>query len=413
MTNTTKTSRARLFTRDFLLIWQGAAESKIGSVLYSIGIGVWVYDQTDSAALMGLMTAISYLGALVLHPLGGVLADRCSKRALIAGSDAVCGAVMLGLGVLAWQGRMQVWQVLGVAVVSAVCSSLLNPAVNSLLPQVVGSAELMQASSLVNGSLNALQMLGNAAGGFFVAVFGVPALIVFNGLTFLFSSVTECFIRAGGRPARQPDTGAASGFLRDLAGGVRYLRRMPGLLRVVLAGAAVNLTCGGFSGIVYVWCLEKGMTVPEYGLFLGAESGAMLAGMLLMGVRPPAPRRRWAALVGTVAAQSVFYIAAMAAGGFWACTVLYAVNAFFNAISNSFMYPAITACCEPAYLGRVLALFTALCSGGVALSMLVYGPLADAFGAGPVCLAGAVLSVLPYAVFAADPALRAVLEREE
>ena len=413
MTNTTKNSRARLFTRDFLLIWQGAAESKIGSVLYSIGIGVWVYDQTDSAALMGFMTAISYLGALVLQPLGGVLADRCSKRALIAGSDAVCGVVMLGLGVLAWQGRMQVWQVLGVAVVSAVCSSLLNPAVNSLLPQVVGSAQLMQASSLVNGSLNALQMLGNAAGGFFVAVFGVPALIVFNGLTFLFSSFTECFIRAGGCPDHTAEPAAANGFVRDLAEGVRYLRRMPGLLRVVLAGAAVNLVCGGFSGIVYVWCLEKGMTVPEYGVFLGAESGAMLAGMLLMGVRPPAPRRRWAALVSTVAVQSVFYIAAMAAGGFWACTVLYAVTSFFNAISNSFLYPVITACCEPAYLGRVLALFTALCSGGTAVSMLVYGPLADAFGAGPVCLVGAVLSILPYAVFAADPALRAVLEREE
>ena len=31
-----------LWTRDFLLIWQGAAESQIGSVLYSVGIGVWV-----------------------------------------------------------------------------------------------------------------------------------------------------------------------------------------------------------------------------------------------------------------------------------------------------------------------------------------------------------------------------------
>lgn len=197
-----------LWTRDFLLIWQGAAESQIGSVLYSVGIGVWVYDQTNSAGLMGLMTAISYLGALVLQPLGGVLADRYSKRAMIVGSDAVCGAVMLGLGVLAWQGRMQVWQVLGVAAVSAVCSSVLNPAVNSLLPRVVGDSALMQASALLNGSLNALRMIGNAAGGFFVALFGVPALILFNGLTFLFSAATECFIRAGGRPDPAGDTAA-------------------------------------------------------------------------------------------------------------------------------------------------------------------------------------------------------------
>ena len=52
-----QTPPARLWNRDFLLLWQGVAESKLGSVLYAIGIGVWVYDRTDSAALMGLMTS--------------------------------------------------------------------------------------------------------------------------------------------------------------------------------------------------------------------------------------------------------------------------------------------------------------------------------------------------------------------
>ena len=54
-----------MWNRDFLLLWQGMAESRIGSVLYSIAIGIWVYDQTDSAALMGIMTSLSYFGALV------------------------------------------------------------------------------------------------------------------------------------------------------------------------------------------------------------------------------------------------------------------------------------------------------------------------------------------------------------
>ena len=87
-----------MWNRDFLLLWHGMAESRIGSVLYSIAIGIWVYDQTDSAALMGIMTSLSYFGALVLQPFGGALADRCSKRALMIGSDAVCGVAMLALG---------------------------------------------------------------------------------------------------------------------------------------------------------------------------------------------------------------------------------------------------------------------------------------------------------------------------
>ena len=115
--------------------------------------------------------------------------------------------------------------------------------------------------------------------------------------------------------------------------------------------------------------------------------------------------------MATVAVQSVFYIGAMAAQGFWLCTGLYAVNALCNAVSNSFMYPAVTASCEPAYQGRVLALFNALCAGGVAVSMLCYGPLADRFGAGAVCLGGAVVTVIPYLVFALDRDMRRLLEQ--
>ena len=117
-------------------------------------------------------------------------------------------------------------------------------------------------------------------------------------------------------------------------------------------------------------------------------------------------------LAAAVTVQSVLYIAAMAAHGFWACTLLYAANAFCNAISNSFMFPAVAAATDPAYHGRVLSLLTALCGGGVAFSMLAYGALADVFGAAAVSFGGALLTVLPYAVFTLDPDMRRLLARE-
>ena len=179
---------------------------------------------------MGFMTSLSYFGALVLQPFGGALADRCSKRALMIGSDAVCGVAMLALGGLALCGAMQVWQVLAVAAVSAVCTALFQPAVNSLIPQLVPAGDLLQASSLINGTGSALQMLGNAAGGFLTVVCGVPGIILFNGLTFLFSAATECFIRAGRAPAGSGAPGPAA-VLGDLRAGICYLKGQGGLAR--------------------------------------------------------------------------------------------------------------------------------------------------------------------------------------
>ena len=87
---TNQTTPARLWNRDFLLLWQGVAESKLGSVLYAIGIGVWVYDRTDSAALMGLMTERTTAARSVMAGLAGVARRR---QGLLSGRRCMTGCV--------------------------------------------------------------------------------------------------------------------------------------------------------------------------------------------------------------------------------------------------------------------------------------------------------------------------------
>lgn len=410
MNTKTETAPQRRFNRNLFLVWQGMAESKIGSVLYAIAIGIWVYDKTDSAAWMSMTTAISYFGNMLLQPLGGVLADRFNKRNLAAGSDAVCGVTMLVLGMLALMGKMQVWQVLVVAAISSVCSAVLYPALNALLPRLVEQNNLMRASALMHSTQSAIQMIGNAAGGFLVVVFGVPGIILFNGATFLFSSLTEWFIRVP--DASQERDVEHHGLLQDFADGFAYLKRHPGLAGMMAAGAAVNLTCGGFTGIVYAWCLDKGMDIPQYGLFLGAESAAMLAATVLMALVPIPRRRRWHVLTLANVGYNLLYIVAMLVSGFQVCTVLYTGFSFCNMVANTFMYPALMEAIEPAYHGRVLALFNAACVGTTAFSMVAYGFLGDAFGVVPVSLAGGVLTLIPAALFVFNPTLRKLLTQE-
>ena len=75
--------------------------------------------------------------------------------------------------------------------------------------------------------------------------------------------------------------------------------------------------------------------------------------------------------------------------------------------------PALLQIIMPDFRGRAVALFSALSDGGMALSLLLYGLLADRFGVIPVSLAGAVLTLLPAAAFCTNRALLAALAREE
>ena len=400
---------AKLWNRSFVLLLQGFAFSTIGNVLYSIAIGIWVYQKTGSTALMGTMSSISYFASLFLQPLGGVLADRLEKRWLIVGTDAVRGTAMIWLGGLAFRGEMRVWQVLAVAGLAAVCNIAFSPAASAAVSLLVPQAELMRANSLMSGTRSLIGLAGNAVSGFLVAAFGVPLMILLNGVSFLISAFTEIFIAIPGT-ARAAAALTPRSLLGEFGAGFRYLKNSVGILPLLLAGAAVNLFCGGFGGIAYVWCLHKGMDVQQYGLFLGAESCAALGATLLLAAVPVPPRRRWGLMAAGCALQSVFYVAAMAASGFWPCAVLYGINAFFNGITNMMMYPAMIRLTDEAYRGRVIAISGALCDGGIALSMVLYGVLSQAFGVAPVALAGAVLTAVPYAVYAANPALRRVLE---
>ena len=78
--------------RRFLLLWAGELVSSIGGGLTSFGLGVYVFEQTGSAANMALITLLAFLPTLLLSVPAGVLADRYDRRLLMMLGDG-CSAV--------------------------------------------------------------------------------------------------------------------------------------------------------------------------------------------------------------------------------------------------------------------------------------------------------------------------------
>lgn len=72
----------------FLLLWSGQLVSAIGGGLTSFGLGVYVFNQTGSAAGMALVTLLAFLPTLVLSVPAGVLADRYDRRLLMMLGDS-------------------------------------------------------------------------------------------------------------------------------------------------------------------------------------------------------------------------------------------------------------------------------------------------------------------------------------
>src|SRR3954465_15771394 len=93
--------RVALRLRDARLLLTGLAASEAGDWLYNVALLALVYDRTGSSAWLGVTTAARILPLVALGALGGVLADRFDRRALMIGSDLLRAACMGALAAVA------------------------------------------------------------------------------------------------------------------------------------------------------------------------------------------------------------------------------------------------------------------------------------------------------------------------
>ena len=72
----------KLWNKDFILLLQGSTVSTLGDLMYSVAIGFWVYEQTGSNSLMGIMSAVSMFVTMFLPPLPAVLSINATASGL-------------------------------------------------------------------------------------------------------------------------------------------------------------------------------------------------------------------------------------------------------------------------------------------------------------------------------------------
>lgn len=185
----------KLWNKDFILLLQGNAVSTIGDLMYSVAIGYWVYEQTGSSGLMGIMSSISMFVTMFLSPFCGSIVDKCSRKWVIVGIDTLQGLLMLTVGVMAYTNVLNVPVILIAALLAAFGSVFYSPAISTMMLDIIPRSDMVRGQSIHSSISSLISLVGTAFSGAMVAFFGVPLIVVINGLSNLYSAVTELFVR--------------------------------------------------------------------------------------------------------------------------------------------------------------------------------------------------------------------------
>ena len=384
----------KLWNKDFVLMLQGGAFSTLGEILYSVAIGYWVYEKTGSSSLMGVMSSISMFMQMIVMPFSGTVIDRCNRKNVIVAMDALRGLLMLAVGALAFAEKLSVEIVLTVSFLSSVCTVFFDPAVSTVILDIIPHEDMVRGQSVQNGVRGLLNLAGKAASGALIVAAGVPLVVVLNGISYLISAVTEVFITVP-RTAGQGDKVTVKGIFSDFRVAMVEIFRNP-YLRIFVPGSLIlNILASGPMSLMLPFATEKGFSVELYGYLMTVMTAGSLACVLLLGIVKLNPTHRYVLMsIGYLSFLGII-IAVYLAADFMVIAVLLFMATFLNTLGNGIFNAALMLALPEEKRGALLGLIIAASSGGSAISVLVYGFLCDRFPIPLVFTAGALLAVLP------------------
>ena len=386
-----------LQVRNYRVYATGSLISNIGTWMQTTAQAWLVLALTGSGTALGLTVALQLLPTLLLSPLGGVLADRFSKRTVLRVMQVMMAVPAAVLGVLAVTGVVATWHVFVLAFVFGIGRALEAPARQSFVPEMVGRENLGNAVALNSASLNSGRLIGPAVAGVLIAamgggVEGTGWVILVNAASYGASFIALNMLD----PARlTPSTVIASGpgAIRD---GLRYVRSRPDLVLVLWCVFFV----GGFGMNFQITSAlmateEFGMGAREYGVLGSVLAVGSLAGALL-AARRTRPRLRFVVVSGFA-----FSVVQVASG---LMPTYFSYMAVLPLVGLSILTMATTAnamiqlTSTPVMRGRVAALYVMVFIGSVPFVAPLVGWVAEALGARTSLVGTGVLAGLGIAI---------------
>jgi len=392
----------KLLNKDFVLLLQGNIVSTIGDLMYSVAIGYWVYEQTGSNSLMGIMSSISMFVTMFLSPFTGSIIDKCNRKWVMVSMDLLQSAVMLTIGVLAYMGKLNVPGVLVAAFLAAFGSVFYSPAVSTLMIDIIPKDDMVRGQSIFSGANSLINMVGTALSGVMVAFLGVPLIVILNGLSNLYSAITEAFINVP-KTVQQGNEVSVKNILKDSKAAVKTIFSEPCLRLFVPSALILNLLAAGPMTLLLPFCMEKGFTVDMYGYLMSVFMAAYLIGTLLLGVIKLKPKVRFWILAIGFASSGVFWILAYLSNDFLLMCILTFVGAIMNCAGNTVFNAALMLALPEENRGAILGFIQSASVGGSALSAMLYGILGDIFPLYLVFAAGSAIALIPMLYMCTHP----------
>lgn len=280
------TSLSPLGERPYRLLWTARSISALGNALIPVTVVFAVLRAGGSAVDVGTVLTCQAVGQVAMLPVGGVWADRLSRKAVLMVTDAVQGVCYGLLAVLVFLHHAAVWQFAVTSAIAGMAFAFFTPASRAVLPEIVGAEHLQPANALLGLTDSTAKVLGPALAALLLATSGPGVAMLIDSLSFLLS----CALVSRMRVRRQAQQALKQRFFADLRDGWVALSERRWYLANLLAWGVWNFAIAFFFvlGPVVMQHGHGGATAWSVITVTGAV-GSVAGGLAALRYRPRRP----------------------------------------------------------------------------------------------------------------------------
>lgn len=275
----------KLFSRDFILVVIGQIISLFGNAAIRFALPLYLLNQTGSSALYGTVTACAFIPAILLSPIGGIVADRVNKRNIMVLLDFVTAAVIAVFSLLMNTMNTTILLTVTLMILYGIAGAY-QPSVQASVPSLVSPENIMAANSIINTISSFASLLGPVIGGILYSAYGLKMVLRVCIVCFAFSAVMEIFIQIPF--TRQTFGGGLWKTVKsDFSESIRFIRKEKSIIgKVLLVICGINLFLSSMIlvGLPYMITEVLDLGAFQANRLYGFAEGALAAGGLTGGI---------------------------------------------------------------------------------------------------------------------------------
>jgi MFS family permease len=217
-------------SHQFRLLYASQALTGLGRQLTIVASAYQVFLLTNSSLAVGLLSLVQLVPLLLCSFLGGAWADAFDRRMLLLVTQVGLVATCAALAINSVQHDPALWVIFAATSAAAGLSAIDGPARTSAVPTLVRRRHVPAAQALAQVQTQVVGIVGPALAGLLIAKVSLASVYWIHAATCVAAFMVQWMMNP-----MSPYGGGTRASLNSVMEGLRYVRRQPVLLGVMLA----------------------------------------------------------------------------------------------------------------------------------------------------------------------------------